>query len=322
MDCCFTICSNNYIYKAQVLAASIKAYSDTSVFLFLADAKNAKIDYTALGFTKVFFLEEIGISNLQWMKENYQLVELNTAIKPFAFNYLFTRQGATHVYFFDPDVKLFQSVDFFRGFWGNNSVLLTPHILTPLPFDKKMPDENLFLNHGIYNLGFLGLKNTDITRQLVDWWAQRSYEKCVIDLREGYFVDQLWFNLVPLFFKAVTVIEHKGCNAAYWNLHERKLFIENNSYKISDQESLVFFHFSGVGLRLENMSKLPNFRYSFEDRPVLKQLYQEYIDQCNEYKPNQFLSISYFDGKYPLSKPQPSITERIVKKIKSILLDA
>jgi len=64
----FTICANNYIYKAQVLADSIQRTSAIPVYLVLADERTS-MDYTALNFTAVIDPEELGIPNLQWMKE-------------------------------------------------------------------------------------------------------------------------------------------------------------------------------------------------------------------------------------------------------------
>jgi hypothetical protein len=220
---CFTICSNNYIGKALVLASSIKQLEETPVFLFLADEREETIDYNALAFDRVVFLEELEIPNLQWMKEHYSIVELNTAIKPFAFDYLFQHTPADLCYYFDPDMRVYQPISAFAPYWAGNPVLLTPHVLTPIPFDGQFPGENLFLNHGTFNLGFLGLQRSDQSDRLLSWWSERMREHCIINLTEGYFVDQIWFNLVPGFFGPVTITHQPGWNMAYWNLHERIL---------------------------------------------------------------------------------------------------
>lgn len=52
------------------------------------------------------------------------------------------------------------------------SILLTPHIYTPVPVDGKKPGENTFLNYGIYNLGFLALKNDFTAREFAHWWKK------------------------------------------------------------------------------------------------------------------------------------------------------
>ena len=311
----FTICANNYIYKAQVLADSIKLTSAIPVYLVLADERSNLIDYSLLNFTGIIYPEDLPIPNLQWMKENYDVVEFSTAIKSFAFTYFFEKTASDHVFFFDPDIKVYQPLQDLRVFWDNASILLTPHILTPLPFDNKFPGENLFLNHGIFNLGFLGLKKGKVTNALLNWWNDRMAEHCIISLTYGFFVDQLWFNLVPGLFGETTVIRHPGCNMAYWNLHERQLTTADGKYQVNHQP-LIFYHFSGVDMSLTHICKTANYRYSFDEQPALKILYQDYLDHSNHFDPSKFNNISYFEGKYPIAPPQPTLFQRIIKRIK------
>jgi hypothetical protein len=315
----FTICSNNYLYKAQVLAESIKKIDNIPVYLFLVDNKEETIGYADLYFTKVIWLNELNIPNLQWMMENYSLVEFNTAIKPFAFKYILENSDATYVYYFDPDIKLYQSLSEFSKFWEDKSILLTPHILSPLPYDKHFPGENLFLNHGIYNLGFLALKRGDTTNHLLTWWAERLLTKCIIDLKEGFFVDQIWFNLVPLFFKSTMVIEHYGCNMAYWNLHERTLTLKMNEYIVNNEQPLIFYHFSGVDATLSQIVSIDNYRHQFAGNETLKKLYQDYLSDVDRFTPTFFKSFKYFNGKYPFVNSTPSVFDRIARRLKLAL---
>ncbi|MDB5118037.1 MAG: hypothetical protein JWQ79_3529 [Mucilaginibacter sp.] len=312
----FTICANNYIYKAQVLADSILRTSVIPVYLVLADEESALIDYTKLNFAGVITPEELDIPNLQWMKENYDVVEFSTAIKSFAFTYFFKKNLADHIFFLDPDVKVYEPLQSLAVFWEKASILLTPHILTPLPFDGKFPNENLFLNHGIFNLGFLGLKKGTVSNALLKWWNVRMKEHCIISLAYGFFVDQLWFNLVPSLFGEVAVIEQPGCNIAYWNLHERRLTFFENKYWVNEQP-LFFYHFSGVDNTLTQICKTPDYRYSFDDEPILKKLYQDYLNHTNQFEPDRFHKISYFDGKYPIVPPAPTLLQRVIMKIKA-----
>lgn len=312
----FTICANNFIYKAQVLADSILQTSAIPVYLVLADEQSALIDYTRLNFAKVITPEELGIPNLQWMKENYDVVEFSTALKSFAFTYFFKKTSADRVFFFDPDIKVYAPLQNLAVYWDNATVLLTPHILTPLPFDDKFPGENLFLNHGIYNLGFLGLKRGDVANALLNWWSARMKEHCIISLAYGFFVDQLWFNLVPGLFGEAAIIQQPGCNMAYWNLHERRLTFVENKYWVNEQP-LFFYHFSGVDKTLAQICKTPHYRHHFNDEPILKNLYQDYLDHTNQFEPHRFHNISYFDGKYPVLPPMPTLLQRVIRKIKA-----
>ncbi|RFZ95597.1 hypothetical protein D0C36_08795 [Mucilaginibacter conchicola] len=312
----FTICANNYIPKAQVLASSIRNTSSIPVYLVLADSLNDTIDYSLLNFDGVITVEELGIPNLQWMKENYHVVEFSTAVKSFAFTYFFEKTSADHVFFFDPDIKVYSPLQDLAAYWDHASVLLTPHILTPIPFDNKFPGENLFLNHGIYNLGFLGLKRGDVTNTLLAWWSARMKENCIISLAHGFFVDQLWFNLAPSLFGDAKVIEQPGCNMAYWNLHERDVTLSDGQFRVNNQP-LYFYHFSGLDTSLTHICTTTDYRYTFHEKPGLKLLYQDYVDNINQFTPGLFSNIKYFDGKYPILPPTPSLFQRLVKKIRA-----
>jgi hypothetical protein len=312
----FTICSNNYLHKAATLLSSIKKLSDVPVYLFLADVKNKTIDYSQFGFAEVVLLEDLQIPNLQWMKENYSIVELNTAIKPFAFSYLFQKTDADSLYYFDPDIYVYQPLSQFKSLWEAGSVLLTPHILTAIPIDEKFPGENLFLNHGIYNLGFLALKKDKVAFNLLKWWSDRLAEKCIIDLAEGYFVDQLWFNLVPILFKSVVITDHLGCNVAYWNLHERSISQTGGTYVVNNSLPLMFYHFSGIDSDLEQIHYHEKYRFNFDDQPSLRTLYKEYLEAVNTHQPESYLQYQYFDGHYPILPSRPTIISRALSKIK------
>jgi hypothetical protein len=314
----FTICSNNYIPKAQVLCASIKKLSPIPVYLFLADIKQQEIMYDTLGFDKVVFLEELPILNLQWMKERYNVIEFNTAIKPFAFQYILQTTPANAIYYFDPDIKVYQPVEAFEDLWKNQTIFLTPHALTPLPLDDKFPGENLFLNHGTFNLGFLAIRRAEVCNDFLKWWSDRLKEHCVIDLREGYFVDQIWCNLVPIYYKEhVKISDHPGLNVAYWNLHERRIGLVQNEFLVNNQVKLFFYHFSHFDINLRNLSPRPeNSRFNFDNRPDLIELYLDYKLGLMQYKVSDFSTFKYFNGSYPVLPPAVPIYKRVIKRVK------
>ena len=87
----------------------------------------------------------------------------------------------------------------------SNDVVITPHFTTPLNDDKWQAEED-FLNSGLYNLGFIAVKNSSTGIEMINWWAERLRNKAFIDFKHGMFTDQLWINFVPLFFKKVKIL--------------------------------------------------------------------------------------------------------------------
>ena len=140
-----------------------------------------------------------------------------------------------------------------------------------------MKGENLFLNYGLYNLGFIGVhRNTLSEFQFLDWWETRTLNLGFNDTSNGYFVDQLWINFVPLFFKNVKIISDLGYNVAPWNLHERTIVLNNNEFILSGGNKLHFYHFSSYNYEQPQKMSKHYDRYQFEDFPGLKELYNQY----------------------------------------------
>jgi hypothetical protein len=279
MKIAFTICSINYLALAKVLLDSFKKYNPDYTFIIgLCDKKSEQIDYNTFEGAIVIEAEELHIDKFENMSVNYTIVELNTSIKPFFFNYIFRNYNAELVYYLDPDICFYANSGSIEKEIEETGacILITPHILTPIPLDGFLPQENIFLNYGIYNLGFLALKKADETFRFLEWWSERLLENCKFNVKNGFFVDQLPVNYVPLFFKNVTISRNVGLNTAYWNLHERKITFKDGKYVVNDETDLIFFHFS----MYKPMNKYiitPSFtRFKMDDDWVIKKLYENY----------------------------------------------
>ena len=276
----FTVCSNNYLAQAIVLGNSVKAKCPHHIFLIvLVDELNTQIDYNNIPF-EVLPIHRIE-PQIQSLVLKYNIIELNTCVKPGVIEYLFKVRMADRVIYLDPDIKLYGDLLDVEEKLEHNSVVLTPHIFTPIPLDGKTPGENSFLNFGLYNLGFIGLSASDETDKLVNWWKERTYKQGYNKVEDGIFVDQLYINLVPIFFKGVYVLNEMGYNMAPWNLHERYLLQKDNVYWVNEKDRLCFFHFSSFKINSDELPVHFYNRYHLKDRPDLQSLYEEYNTDLN-----------------------------------------
>ena len=84
MNIAFTICSNNYLAKAKVVADTFIAHhNEYEFYIFLVDKLNSEVDYQDFTKFQIIEVSEI-ISNIDELAIKYNIVELNTAIKPAA----------------------------------------------------------------------------------------------------------------------------------------------------------------------------------------------------------------------------------------------
>jgi len=280
MKSVFTICGNNYLPQARVLGASLARHNPEWRFhIILVDKKSPAIDYAGEGIHEVLEVESLGIPDFAGMAERYSLVELSTSVKAAACQHLFRiHPEGTEVMYLDPDIKVYGDFREVLRETGDAEIALTPHALTPIPLDGQFPQENLFLNHGTFNLGFLLLRRGEESQRLLAWWAERLREKAVIQLVEGYFTDQIWMNLVPVYFEKVRILRSFGLNLAFWNLHERTVSSDpGGGYRVNGRDPLVFVHFSSYSpLVPEQFISRREIRFRFAERPDVAPLYREY----------------------------------------------
>lgn len=311
----FTLCSNNYFSRALAWADSLRAHnSDYKVIIGLVDKRDPGVDYTNSGHN-VLPVEDINIPNIEWMISHYSIVEFNTAVKPFYFDYLFRTYTTPHVLYFDPDIYVYHSLLPITRLFENSDILLTPHVNRPIP-KGTFPWENHYLKFGLYNLGFAGIRAGENGSAAIEWWKERTAELCLYNLREGLYVDQLWANYFPIFFEHVTLVRHPGANVAYWNIHERAITRDGAEWCVNG-EPLLFFHFSSFDPnRPDLVTKESYSNYNFSTIPGITELTNHYATELKKnhfdlYQKIPFTMIPQDPGP---GSPMDTLATRIVKR--------
>jgi hypothetical protein len=300
MKTVFTICSNNYLAQAKALGDSlIKHNPKYQLIIGLVDKLSENIDYSFFNPYEIIPIEELGIEGFDEMSNTYEITELNTAVKPFIFHFLFKRDTAIEsIVYFDPDIFIYKPLDELENCLIENNIVLTPHFFTTINDDFRLSEPDI-LNAGLYNLGFIAVKRSDETEKFLKWWMTKLKKQCLIDLKNGLFVDQLWINFVPLYFEKVYILKHLGYNVAYWNLHERQITKHEDVYFVNQLYPLVFYHFSGYNFEYpEKVSKHQN-RFNFDQRQDIAPLFQDYHQTVIA---NNFEELSKISCHYILPK--------------------
>lgn len=291
----FTICSNNYLPKARLLGESLVQHNPEVRFIIgLVDELDGAIDYKAVGAFEILPVDKIGIPDFDGMALRYDLVDFNTAAKPFYFRFLFQRHAGEKnlkICYFDPDIYVYSELRPIEEALERCAVLLTPHILSPIASDGMHPKEQGFLAFGLYNLGFCAMRRCQTADRVLDWWAEHLKHDCRYDCREGLFLDQAWMDLAPIFFNGVEISRHFGLNVAYWNLHERQVGFKNGQWLVNNEWPLVFFHFSDLTPQSSEAITRAQNRFTLRDRPELKPLFDDYRSKVDAYGFGRFRSI-------------------------------
>jgi len=270
-----TIVSRNYLHYARTLCESfLRAYPDGRFFVLVVDRPSAAEPPVVERFTTVW-VEELGIPDFAAIAFKYNILELNTCVKPSFLAWLLDRYGVDRLVYLDPDTFVYSRMVEVEAILAEADLVLTPHILAPIQ-DQKRPAERDFLLSGVYNLGFVGVNRRPGSRAFLEWWERRCLTLGFSDQKAGLFVDQKWIDLAPCLFEGTRILRHPGYNVAYWNLHERTIDRDGGEFRVNGSAALRFFHFSGIDLGArEQLSKYQD-RHSLVQRADLRPLFDGY----------------------------------------------
>jgi len=238
-----TIVAKNYLAHARVLMASVRDWMpEARRVVVLVDQVEGCFDPSHEEFD-VILTSDLHLPNSAWFHFKYTVLELSTAVKPYALEFLLHRYQLDCLVFLDPDIRLYSNLEEMWALLSQNSIVLTPHLTAQID-DGALPGELDILRSGTYNLGFIAVASTPVTHEFLQWWQAKLYDNCVVDMARGLFVDQRWIDLVPGMFDGVAILRHSGYNVAYWNLKTRAFRCDNGVCSVNGVP-LRFFHFSG-----------------------------------------------------------------------------
>ncbi len=277
----YTSITSNYLPKARALAHSIKR-TDFALQFHLVLCDNAPIGFNVESepFDNVIYAEDLVVDSFPGWAFGLSVVELCTAVKGVALEYIFSNFEAAQVFYFDPDMVVFSRLDELQRELSQHNLILTPHLTDPETSDMGILDNEVAsLLHGVFNLGFLGVSNTPEGRRFAKWWSERLLKYCHDDLPRGLFTDQKWVNLAPCFFDGVSILRSPAFNVATWNLTNRKATGSLLQGILINGEPLGFYHFSGF----DSGDQIIMLERYGVDSPVLYELRDWYIAECERY---------------------------------------
>jgi hypothetical protein len=224
----------------------------------------------------------------------YDIMEFNTAVKPFMFRWVFDNTDLDTVMYIDPDICLYSRFEDLEALLAqkDTSAVLTPHITSPLE-DGKVPNDHHMLQSGVFNLGFMAANRRQETLDYIDWWGRRLTTQCMSDVPNSLFTDQKWCDLAPCFIDGLKVFKHPGYNVAYWNMAHRAVkHSESEGWTVNDQP-LAFFHFSGVNVNKSQMVSKHQTRFEWDDIVPLQPLFTDYLNRLRRNGASEAGSMPY-----------------------------
>jgi hypothetical protein len=325
----FTIAARNYLGQVSVLLNSVrKQCGDIQFCCFVVDGYDEDADIPEVLKSNVFDCRKLGIPTYDFeeMACKYTVVEFSTALKPFIFKYIFEQLKFASAIYLDPDIKLFNNINWIVEELNSKSILLTPHLLDfeayKLNYTGRAPalDLNEFLFAGAYNLGFVAIKYDPYGKNFIDLWAEILRDQCFADRVRSLCYDQKWVDFLSSFFgERIGVISDAGANVAYWNLHERNLSKGTKSNYFVNGSSLKFVHFSNIDLIDKDgiAVRAPYKKINLVFYPEYRELFTTYKDELKkasfkERMANIPYRYNYFDNGLRITKTHREIYAQLL----------
>lgn len=302
----YTIVTEKFLCFAQTLKESFLKYNNKVSFFICVIPENENFAGSELDeIITTSVLDSIEYTD---MKSRYDNLALVCALKPYFANYFLNIKNIESIIYLDADIFVYNSFDYLFALLDNdttqNSIILTPHVIEKLGIDNMVRNIN-YLTYGAYNAGFFAVKNNRHGKEFISWWKEVLFKYCKNELKYGFFYDQNWLNLVPVYFNEYyTLLTHSGYNVAYWNIDERFINKIENIYYCKN-ELLVFYHFARFDYFSEELPKNID-----KVNPLMLEIFSTYK---NNLKENGFENF-FIKKEYKSSKGS-----FLLKKIKEFL---
>lgn len=270
-----TVITFNRLAYARTLAQSFRAvHPDGSCCVLFVDGTPADFDAASEPF-EALRLDDLGLASIRKMAFQYTAFELCCALKPFLMAHLLETRQLDHVIYLDGDILVLAALDPLIERFGQADILLTPHLDKPFPDDGRKPDDAHVMLSGIFNLGFIGVRNSQQGRAFLGWWQGKLARGCIADHFNGVFVDQKYVDQAVGLFDRIGIVRHPGCNVAYWNLHDRRVTRAGDRW-LANGELLLFYHFSDFDPARPEVLSGHQDRFDLAELPDLKSLFSDY----------------------------------------------
>ena len=297
-----SIITSNYIPQALTLHSYIQESNPETSFLVLVLGERDSLPQALPPGPEWIFWEDLLNQEMRMkLAKEYTPFELSCVVRGRFHCYLSTKRSFEKWIMVDTDIGILASLDPIWEELDSGCIALTPHASKPVNLDHAFPHERNILKHGLFNAGVVGMKRSQAAEAASQWLCERleafghSYahrQASGLPTHHDFeFVDQIWLNLLPVYFRDSTVVLGREVyNLGHWNLHQGELELRDGRAYFNG-ERVVMAHFSGLPVK-EDLGLVSSH----------SKLYSE-----NQSKPWAIMATDYLDRLEQAMTSTPSI---------------
>ena len=234
-----TYFDSGYLSRGLALIESLREHGDASPVWIMAldDQVPALVAAAGLPDVTVIGVEAIEeeVPGLSALKGERTRMEYYFTTTPLLIAYVMRHSPAgTDVAYLDADLVFTADPALVWEALGDGSVGIIEHRYPPRLARR-------LAKYGRYNVGWVGFRDDDRGRTVLDWWGEQTLAWCGDTPTNGKYADQGYLDEFPTRFDGVTVIPDLGMDAAPWNSARWTWRAEGDTVTV-DGEPLVFFH--------------------------------------------------------------------------------
>jgi hypothetical protein len=179
---------------------------------------------------------------------------------------------ADWITYLDGDLYFFASPDAVYSELAEATVAIIPH-----RYASNLTKRHVF---GIYNVGWVGLRNAPDGIAVIRWWREKCIEWCYDRVDGDRYADQGYLSSFSGLSTRVKSVDNVGANLAPWNIANYRIDFLDGRIMIDATHPLVFFHFQGLrkGLRWFIFNSHRIFGAPFS-RDIRDHIYRPYVDE-------------------------------------------
>lgn len=240
-----TYFDSGYLARGLTLIDSLRMNGDFAPVYILALDNQVEAYFTQHPRDGVFVLTAADVEaaepRLAPLKTSRSRMEYYFTCTPLLVRYVMNQlasPGSVAIYL-DADLYFFDQPSMVLDALGEDSVGIIEHRYAPR-LEKKLS------KYGRFNVGWVGFRDDEKGRAVLDWYADKCLEWCSDTPVDGKYADQGYLNWFPD-FAGVRVLPQAGFNLAPWNTARHRMSIRaDNGSLLVDDEPLVFFHVHGL----------------------------------------------------------------------------
>lgn len=195
---------------------------------------------------RIHRLEDVAGDRTRELFLRFGIFELANALKGSFLRHLIDRRSGP-VLFLDSDIRFYDAAAPLLQLVSQHDLVLTPNVGDP----SEVISQRWEIGHlafGVYNGGFIGVRDTANARRILDWWSEHCLRFFSRDVELGV-SDQRWLDLVPGLFAGVHIHRDAADNAAVWNIEGRPIHERDGRVFAGDRPLRCFhFHLARPGL--------------------------------------------------------------------------